>query len=324
MRRAVVLAALALLVLPPAARAQLAEPSPVPAAPDAELARLNHERAELMGELDDLRGRIAAHNQRCSHVATTDTALTATCEASRAELQQRLGIYKAGLSTYESDPMVVNAQGIPSGLPPDVDAALAKMPESDRLRKGYQAVMAHDWKLARAWFQDAHNHAPGDAGIARVVDLALEAEATQAASGAPLASPAYERYLQHRQDPAAQARWSAFIKNDLPRHPELTEGFRATWSLTPAGPLTAQQAQARAAQLRLGARKVSDTASQESAYGVFADPRSDIYRFETEASDLHAAVAAAMEQRAKDVEACRCEPPLQRPADSDIAFLFQR
>lgn len=76
------------------------------------------------------------------------------------------------------DPMVVDARHVPSGLPKSVDDAIAsgysEAPPgvSDRVRKGFQAVTTHDWKLAKAWFKDALNHDPNNAGLKRLVELA--------------------------------------------------------------------------------------------------------------------------------------------------------
>jgi hypothetical protein len=76
------------------------------------------------------------------------------------------------------DPMVVDARHVPSGLPKSVDDAIvsgyssAPPGVSDRVRKGFQAVATHDWKIARAWFQDTLNHDPNNAGLKRLVELA--------------------------------------------------------------------------------------------------------------------------------------------------------
>ncbi len=67
---------------------------------------------------------------------------------------------------------VVNACGVKSGLPKSVEDSIPHTPAGDRVRKGYEAVMHHDWKVALAWFEDAHNHDPHNAGIERLVDLA--------------------------------------------------------------------------------------------------------------------------------------------------------
>jgi len=76
------------------------------------------------------------------------------------------------------DPMIVDAQNVPSGLPKSVDDAIASGYTSappgvgDRVRKGFQAIATHDWKLAKAWFEDALNHDPDNAGLKRLVELA--------------------------------------------------------------------------------------------------------------------------------------------------------
>jgi hypothetical protein len=76
------------------------------------------------------------------------------------------------------DPMVVDARNVPSGLPKALDNAIATaysaVPPgvSDRVRKGFQAVMDRDWKVAKAWFEDALTRDPNNAGLKRLVALA--------------------------------------------------------------------------------------------------------------------------------------------------------
>ncbi|GAB4236362.1 MAG: hypothetical protein OHK0028_13260 [Deltaproteobacteria bacterium] len=70
------------------------------------------------------------------------------------------------------DPMVVDARNVPSGLPKSVDDYIPHTPAGERVRKGFQAVQAGDWKAALAWFQDARTKEPGNAGLGRLVDLA--------------------------------------------------------------------------------------------------------------------------------------------------------
>lgn len=82
------------------------------------------------------------------------------------------GLKSGTTMTPNTDPMVVDARNVPTGLPKSVEAEIPNTPAGNRVRKGFQAIMNHDWKVARAWFQDAHNHEPGDAGIKRLVDLA--------------------------------------------------------------------------------------------------------------------------------------------------------
>ncbi len=49
---------------------------------------------------------------------------------------------------------------------------LADSPAAERARKGLAAAANHDWTLARAWYQDALNHDPGNPVLKRAVDLA--------------------------------------------------------------------------------------------------------------------------------------------------------
>ncbi len=77
-----------------------------------------------------------------------------------------------------TDTSVVDARGVPSGLQKALDNAIAiaysSAPPgvSDRVRKGFQAVMERDWKVAKAWFQDALKLDPNNAGLKRLVVLA--------------------------------------------------------------------------------------------------------------------------------------------------------
>lgn len=76
-----------------------------------------------------------------------------------------------------TDTSVVDARNVPSGLPKALDSAIAKAYSdappgvSDRVRKGFQAVMDRDWKVAKAWFQDALNRDSNNAGLKRLVAL---------------------------------------------------------------------------------------------------------------------------------------------------------
>ena len=70
------------------------------------------------------------------------------------------------------DPMVVDSRNMPSGLPKFVEDAIPNTPAGARVKKGYEAVMEHDWKVALACFQDAHNHEPDNPEWKRLVDFA--------------------------------------------------------------------------------------------------------------------------------------------------------
>lgn len=75
------------------------------------------------------------------------------------------------------DPMVVDARNVSSSLPKGLDDTIANAyltsppGVSDRVRKGFQAVMERDWKVAKAWFQDALKRDPTNVGLKRLVAL---------------------------------------------------------------------------------------------------------------------------------------------------------
>jgi len=75
------------------------------------------------------------------------------------------------------DPMVVDARNVPTGLPKDVDKAIADAYANapagvaERVRKGFQAVTVHDWKLAKAYFLDAANHDPSNPELRRLAEI---------------------------------------------------------------------------------------------------------------------------------------------------------
>lgn len=49
---------------------------------------------------------------------------------------------------------------------------LKQSPAADRITKGFQAVINHDWPLALAWWKDALQRDPNNAALKRLVDLA--------------------------------------------------------------------------------------------------------------------------------------------------------
>jgi tetratricopeptide (TPR) repeat protein len=85
--------------------------------------------------------------------------------------------FTATVTPPASDPNVAVARDVPSGLPKGLDSAIATAYSSappgisDRVRKGFQAVMERDWKVAKAWFQDALNRDPNNAGLKRLIAL---------------------------------------------------------------------------------------------------------------------------------------------------------
>jgi len=81
----------------------------------------------------------------------------------------------SGLKTLpdvNADTHVVDARDVSTGLPKSIASEIPDTPAGNRVRKGFEAIQNHDWKLALAWFQDALNHDPGNVGVQRLIDLA--------------------------------------------------------------------------------------------------------------------------------------------------------
>ena len=93
------------------------------------------------------------------------------------DLRFRNSAVRQTVRLQTSDTQIVDGRLVPSGLSSAVEQAIASTfkdasPEvTDRVRKAFQAVMARDWSVAKAWFQDALNRDPGHAGLQRFVAL---------------------------------------------------------------------------------------------------------------------------------------------------------
>lgn len=73
----------------------------------------------------------------------------------------------------QTKPAPTSPSSLPKGLGNAIANAYLSAPPgvSDRVRKGFQAVMVRDWKVAKAWFQDALNRDPTNASLKRLVAL---------------------------------------------------------------------------------------------------------------------------------------------------------
>lgn len=81
------------------------------------------------------------------------------------------------LDFMSADASVVDTRNQPASLPKSIENAIASVYAdahpgvSDRVRKAFQAVMQRDWKVAKAWFEEALNLDPGNVNLRRFVAL---------------------------------------------------------------------------------------------------------------------------------------------------------
>lgn len=134
--------------------------------------------------------RVLNFNARCAGTISPDntslisycqqesTAIDIQSDAVDREKEQFITEFHDTEKSFGSgDPNVVDARNVPSGLPKTVEDALAKEykndpPEvTDRVRKAFQAIQTRDWKVAKAWFQDALFRDPGNKGLENLIKL---------------------------------------------------------------------------------------------------------------------------------------------------------
>ncbi len=162
-----------LLLMTGEAVAGLPEIPEVPPTVAASHADIVQQRETLLQERAALKTRAAMNKVECQAVKEK-SAEEARCIESSSALSTDVDHHVQATQQFVTilDPMVVDARNVPSGLPKSVDDNIPHTPAGNRVRKGFQAIMAHDWNVAHAWFQDALYHEPNDEGIKRLVDLA--------------------------------------------------------------------------------------------------------------------------------------------------------
>ncbi len=150
------------------------------------------QREALLKERKALLDRTNRHNTLCETVEV-GSAADASCTKAYATLEMAINKHVQASERYNdnylaavthtrpapilpsNDSSVVDGRNVPSGLSKSVEHAIAiayaDAPPgvSDRVRKGFQAVVARDWKVAKAWFEDALNRDPGNANLKRFV-----------------------------------------------------------------------------------------------------------------------------------------------------------
>jgi len=176
------------------------------------------QRGALLKERKALFDKTNSHNKSCAEVEA-GSAAEASCSKALATLttvinshvlasRQYNGNYLTAVnrtakpeSAPGADASVVDARNVPSGLSKSVENAIvsaysdAAPGVSDRVRKGFQAVMDRDWKVAKAWFEDAFNRDPGNANLKRLVALVGQ-------------TPEVKKQIPRSHQDSAPARWT--------------------------------------------------------------------------------------------------------------------
>lgn len=179
----------------------------LPASTAASNPDLAARRAALMQQRAALHDKIDGMNARCGAVEE-GSAAEASCKSDQVALGTALNSHiqqsnefnaaaQAAITASTSpgpaplnETSVVDARNVPTGLPKSVEAEIPDTPAGNRVRKGFEAIVNRDWNAAHAWFQDALNHDPGNAGIQRLIDLSeysMEREKRPALPGRPVA-----------------------------------------------------------------------------------------------------------------------------------------
>ena len=102
-----------------------------------------------------------------------DAPNSPTKQAASAPLDFTASVAAPARPAPSRDPRVVDSR-----VPRDGAYLTSQVPElknspaADRIDKGFQAVINHDWPVALAWWQDALNRDPNNAALKRSVDLA--------------------------------------------------------------------------------------------------------------------------------------------------------
>lgn len=153
-----------------------------------------------------------------------------------AAAQQFNSELAARVQALESrDTMVVDARNVPSGLPPAVDTAIASAfanappGVSDRVRKGFQAVMERDWKVASAWFEDALNHDPGNIAIKNLLAAVHPSSAPVVSPPSPASTVAPAQALQLPSDDDMKLLFDQRTRSEVIADEVFFEGLDPGW-----------------------------------------------------------------------------------------------
>jgi len=107
------------------------------------------------------------------------------------------------------DPRIVDARNLPPAVSKDIDRAIkgaypnASPEVVERLKKAFTAVENRDWKVAKAWFQDALKRDPTNAGLQRFVILTQDPADLKKVQAPPAPPPPLVRPIKPPPAPKA-------------------------------------------------------------------------------------------------------------------------
>jgi Flp pilus assembly protein TadD len=157
------------------ATGQLREPFPIPAGVSAqEQTNMERQRASLMAELNSLKVRIAAHNQKCGDVPS-DSPLVDECRTAQGKLRSEVKQYQSHLADYESSSEKI------------METLAQRQAAQEENIKGLNALSSGDYATAVKHLGKAHDYAPDDRNIQENLERARAAlRQSRGETGKPL------------------------------------------------------------------------------------------------------------------------------------------
>ena len=152
--------------------------------------------------------------------AVSDHGLKGSTTPASGQSKQVVAGKKPCPAMPNTDASVVDARCVPRDgayLTAQVPE-LARSPAADRITKGFQAVIKHDWPAALAWWKDALQRDPANAALKRSVDLAQWMVDRRKATAAGPVTPPLSIAIQaaSRGDNAEAIRQFEIVKADNP------------------------------------------------------------------------------------------------------------
>lgn len=228
-----------------------------------------------------------------------------------------------------SDTHIVDGCGVPSGLLKFVDEALSRFPASDVQRKAYQAIQAHDWKAARAWFQVALQRAPGDPGIQRMIWWSGEEIAARGGKGGePIPAridTLFTSLAPQRDDPAFAPQYRQYLQQSAPTQlaPSVRSDLAGIYAQRASAPLSSADARRRADSMVRDAADLDEFGEEHLAMG-FLFPEGEAGQEYFDAATVDHEIAQELRLNAAAMRQCHCEAHIVIPKYADMKLMFSQ